>query len=338
MENILFKLQQIKKTYGKEFTLSVGDFNFHRGDVYALVGPNGAGKTTLIKLLAALILPDSGNLYLDNIQINKHADYNQLFSVRRRMTFVSQKPLLFDKSVFANVMYGLKVRKTPFKTASLRVEETLKLLDILHLAGRNGKTLSAGEAQKAALARALVLQTEALLLDEPFANISPHDIPAIEKIILERARGGCCVIIATHLLSGAGRLTDKIIHLRNGIISEASVENILKGEVVAKDNEKYLKTGDAPLINIITEKSGNVVASINPHDILISLSPISSSARNCLKCIINRVSSNGETVKLEVDVGTKLTVLVTKLSYDELKLNIGKEVFLTFKATAVEIF
>jgi molybdopterin-binding protein len=337
MQTPLFRLRNVKKSYSNHFTLSIDNLDFHCGKIAALVGPNGAGKTTLLRILATLLPPDSGALSIDNIEVNSHLSHSQLLSTRRKITFLSQKPLLFNRSVLSNVLYGLAVRKLPRRHAVQSAKAALRLVGALSLADRNGKTLSAGETQKVALARSLALEPEALLLDEPFANVSPEDIPSLENVLLERATSGSCIVIATHIPAGAHKLTDRIIYLRNGSVCKTPAENIFRAKVMAKDGEKFLCADAAPPIYAVTDKTGDVTASISPRDILISITPLSSSARNCLKGTITAAGFEGETVALTIDVGIKLTAVITKHSYSELALNIGKEVYLTFKATAVEI-
>jgi molybdopterin-binding protein len=337
MQTSFFRLREIKKSYGNQFALSVESLDFGRGEIAALVGPNGAGKTTLLRILATLLAPDSGTLLIDNVEASQRLSHSQLLSTRRKMTFVFQKPFLFNSSVLANILYGLKVRGLPRRAALQKVESALHSVGVLHLIHRNGKTLSAGETQKVALARALALETEALLLDEPFANVSLEDIGLLENVLLEHARNGCCIVIANHIPANALRLTDRVIYLRNGSICEKVAENVIRGKIIIRDGEKTLCAAGSPPIQVVTDKTGDVIASINPRDILISVSPLSSSARNCLKGVITQASSEGETIRLTVDAGVRLTSLVTKSSYCELALNIGKEVYLTFKATAVEI-
>jgi molybdopterin-binding protein len=337
MQPPFFRLREIKKSYGNQFTLSVESLDFGHGEIAALVGPNGAGKTTLLRILATLLAPDSGTLLIDKTEARQRLRYSQLLSTRRRITFVLQKPFLFSGSVLSNILYGLKVRGLPRRVALQKAQSALRSAGVLHLSHRNAKSLSAGEGQKVALARSLALETEALLLDEPFANVSPEDIPPLENILLERARSGCCIVIASHIPASVHRLTDRVIYLRSGSICEEPAENILRGKIVIRDGEKYLCVADAPPIQVVTDKTGDVTVSINPRDILISTVPLLSSARNTLKGVITQASSEGETVRLTVDAGLRLTSLVTKSSYSELALNIGKEVYLTFKATAVEI-
>jgi molybdopterin-binding protein len=337
MQTELLRLRNIKKSYSNHFTLSIDDLDFHRGEIAALIGPNGAGKTTLLRILATLLPPDSGTVFIDNVEVNPRLSYSRLLHTRRRITFLSQKPLLFNRSVLSNVLYGLAVRKLPRRHAVERAQAALRSVGALSLADRNGKTLSAGETQKVALARALALEPEALLLDEPFANVSPEDVPLLENILLERASSGCCIVIASHIPASAYRLTDRMIHLRNGSICQAPAENIIRGKIVIRDGEKCLCAANLPPIQVITDKTGDVTASVNPRDILISVAPLSSSARNTLKGVITQASSEDETVSLTVDIGIKLTAMITKHSYSELALNIGKEVYLTFKATSLEI-
>jgi tungstate transport system ATP-binding protein len=139
----------------------------------------------------------------------------------RRVTTVFQRPLLLNRSVQANVTYGLRLRGQ--RNSSQRVEAALEEVGLKHMARQRARTLSGGEAQRVALARAIVLQPDVLLLDEPTANLDPYNVGLIEDIVqaLNRQRETTLVLV-THNVFQAKRLAHRVALLLEGQIVEVS--------------------------------------------------------------------------------------------------------------------
>jgi tungstate transport system ATP-binding protein len=150
--------------------LAVSSLEIARGEVIVLIGPNGAGKSTLLQTLACLRQPTTGTLRFAGQTIDL---YGPPLALRRRLAVVFQEPLLFDSTVEENVASGLKLRGAAKAVIHQRVTTWLEQLGIVHLAGRQARTLSGGEAQRTSLARAFVLEPDLLLLDEPFSMLDP---------------------------------------------------------------------------------------------------------------------------------------------------------------------
>lgn len=204
------------------FTLLIDEIKFTNERVNVIAGHNGSGKTTLLRIMALLDSPDSGSVLLNGNAIAGKLNG----SYRRRIGYLTQKPYLFDMSVFDNIALGLRIRGV-FDTS--RVREMTDALGISHLAGRRIKGLSAGEYQKTAIAQTLIFRPEMLLMDEPCANVDEQSIPLIENAISNLcANNNTLVILTTHSMEQAYRFSSDITVLSDGKLAGFSHENIFK--------------------------------------------------------------------------------------------------------------
>ncbi len=142
-------------------------------------------------------------------------------SLSRRLTCVTQAPLLFSTALFKNIIFGLKFRDLTDNEIRARASEALLLGGLSHLAGAKAKTLSVGEAQRAAMVRAYALRPEIVFLDEPFANLDPEGGRLMERLTLKMKDEGAAVVLVTHNLFQARRLSDQVYFLFNGRLIES---------------------------------------------------------------------------------------------------------------------
>jgi len=216
----LYRLEDLVFSYpGSAFTLAIASLEGRPGEVLALVGPNGAGKSTLLGLLAFLLRPVGGRLEFRGGE--PWADANGAFAARRDAVLVSHHPYLFTGTIADNVGFGLRLRKVPEPERSARVKEALALVDLDGWGGRPVAGLSAGQAQRVAMARALILRPRVLLLDEPTANLDAG--LALRTAALLREAGhawGATVVFSTHNFPHASRLAGTVLYLSEGRRSE----------------------------------------------------------------------------------------------------------------------
>jgi tungstate transport system ATP-binding protein len=220
----MIRLVGITKRYGETEALRDVSLEIKKGDVFAIIGSSGAGKTTLLRIISMLETDYSGEYYLNDIDVRKNQE-----DLRKCITMVFQKPVMFNASVFDNVAYGLRIRGLSSQEVESRVNSVLELVGLYELRKKNAKKLSGGEQQRVALARALVLETEVLVLDEPTANLDAGNVQMIEAIIKEITDDGVTVIMATHNLFQAKRLANMVAYLNSGeLVEVGSVKQIFE--------------------------------------------------------------------------------------------------------------
>jgi tungstate transport system ATP-binding protein len=219
MNEFIYQLRDVSKAYNGRCVLQVNSLDIRQGEIFALVGPSGAGKSTMLRLLNFLEPPSSGRIRFLEAEFTPSRPVPMKFL--RRVTTVFQRPLLLNRSVGANVTYGLRLRGQ--RDSGHRVEAALEEVGLEHMARQRARTLSGGEAQRVALARAIVLQPDVLLLDEPTANLDPYNVGLIEDIVraLNRQRE-TTVVLVTHNVFQAKRLAHRVALLLEGQVVEVS--------------------------------------------------------------------------------------------------------------------
>jgi tungstate transport system ATP-binding protein len=213
--SVQLRLVDIKKSYRKVTALNSVSLEMEGGKIIVLLGVNGAGKSTLMRIMAGLETADSGQLLFNNQNIDCK-------SLRQVSTLVFQKSAMFSTNVYYNMAYGLRIRKVPKVETKKKVAEALQAVRLSGFEKRRAKKTSGGEQQRIALARAFLLESHVLLLDEPTANLDPNSASIIEKAIVNRKSEERIIVLATHNLNQARRMADLIIHIHNGEIVEIS--------------------------------------------------------------------------------------------------------------------
>ena len=348
------ELKNISKAYGAKVVVDGVNLQIREGEILALLGPNGSGKTTILKILAFIENPTSGEVQFLGEKVN----FKNTEKVRLQSTMVFQKTTLFGTSVYNNVAYGLKIRKLPKAEQDIEVKKALKLVKLEGFEKRNARKLSGGEQQRVAIARALVLKTKLLLLDEPTANLDPKNASILEEVIEKVNRENkITIIMATHNMFQAKTLPHRIALMDEGRLTEvgepatifgklsknlasfAAVVNTFRGIANAtSEGTAIVDVGGGVQVEITPQAEGEVTVFVNPTEIILSKTALKSSARNMFKGRVTEISDLGSLVKLKVDVGKSFTVQITKRSFSEMRLNLGAEVFVAFKASSVQVF
>jgi tungstate transport system ATP-binding protein len=341
--------------YGGAPVLDVPALTVEDGDLLAVIGPNGSGKSTFLRVIGFLERPATGEVRFRGAPVPP----GRALDIRRRMATVFQEPLLADTTVFENVALGLRFRGHPATERRQRVERWLERLGIAALADRRARTLSGGEAQRCALARALAIEPEVLLLDEPFAAL---DQPTREALIADLGailrRDRISTVLVTHDRAEARALADRVAVMMGGRIVQldapdrlfrapatdeiarfVGVETIVDGRVVsAGDGMVLIEVGGQKIQAVAAAAAGeHVRVCLRPEDVTLTPGGAAlpaSSARNRLTGTVAQIVVTGAQARVVVDCGFPLVALITHRSVDELGLAAGAPVTATFKATA----
>jgi tungstate transport system ATP-binding protein len=335
-EIIDITISSIVHQYNGKTVLDIDHLSFTRGSIYAVLGQNGSGKTTLLSILGLLLKPTAGKVFFEGQDI--YLQSTSITAIRSKISTVIQNPLLFDTTVENNIAYGLKIRGIPKEDRKRTVQHCLQLVGLEGFEKRKAKELSGGEAQRIAIARALAIKPQVLFLDEFTANVDEKTIALLEDVIKRVNRDyTSTVFLVTHDTHQAYRLADEVINLFEGRVVRPSLENLFRGTIEKVNDRSVFDTGRMRM-EVVAEKKGSAYAVIDPRDIIVSASPLRSSARNSFYGIIRAIFDNGSSVRLGITAGEELTVKMTKDSLSEMKLTVGSRVYLTFKSTAVEVF
>ena len=331
----------------------------NKGETFAIIGPNGSGKTTLLRILALLESPTKGEIkYLGKDITNLSRKDKTLF--RRKFSFVRQKPLVRDASVFENIAYGLKVRGMKDNQYRSIVEEMIESLGLSGMENKNARSLSGGEMQRVVIAMNFIITPEIYLLDEVSANLDPMNIKILDSFINKiKQDKEKTIILSTHDRYEAIRLADRIAVLNQGKINQINspsvifqspkdeftahfvgYENIFTGnaQLDSETNLNHVKINDI-VITTSDQKEGIVKVCVHPESIILAKNPPQNvSSLNLFKGKVDEIRDLGNIIHVIIKTNSeKFLVSVTKLSQQKLGIKFGTEVYINFKATDVKI-
>lgn len=348
----MIKIKDLHKSW-KDFSLKNINLEVKNKEYLVILGPTGAGKTLLLEMIVGFHSPDSGEIWINGENVTDSPPE------KRKVGFVYQDYMLFPHmTVKENVEFGLKMHGIPPAERKKATNDVLELTGLIPLRDRFPNTLSGGEQQKTALARALIIKPEVLLLDEP---LSALDVNTQKKLQSELKRLHeeleITTVHVTHNQVEAFILADRLAVMKDGAIVQTGspeqvfhkprddyvarfvgFENLFDGEVI--ENQKNVAKIDigGVVIEAVTEKVGKCVVGVRPDDIIVSERLFKSSVRNTLKGTIMDFVDMDAFVSLIVSVdNSSFAALITKRSFLEMRLKKGSEVYLSFKASAVHV-
>src|SRR6184192_530624 len=238
----MLELVAVRHRYDGRVVLDIERFAVAPGSGVAIVGPNGSGKSTLLRLLALLERPSEGEVRLDGVVVAGGKARRAGAAPRRRITLVEQRPVLLRGTVRENLEFGLQVRGIRRTEVNSRTRDTAARLGITALLDRRRHELSDGEVQRVAVARALAVEPDVLLLDEPASSADRAAAQTLYRALAEeRARRPLAVCLASHQLEDAYRWADDVRALAEGRLSPVTPENLFRVDLPVSTSGGDLK-------------------------------------------------------------------------------------------------
>lgn len=210
------KFRGIEKRFGKVVAVKKMDLEIPEGSLVTLLGPSGCGKTTLLRMLAGLEEPSSGDIYIKGKRMNETPIH------KRNLGMIFQNYALFPhKTIFENVAFGLKYRNIPGSVISEKVEKALETVRLPGVGNRMPSQLSGGQQQRIALARAIVIEPDVLLMDEPLSALDENLREDMRREIDNLQQDlGVTTIFVTHDQREALSMSDKVVVMKDGFIQQ----------------------------------------------------------------------------------------------------------------------
>lgn len=300
----------VTKNFGEFAALTEVSIEVTEGSLTALLGPSGSGKSTLLRIIAGLESPDSGQVLLDGQDVTAARPQD------RGIGFVFQHYAAFNHmTVRQNVAFGLRIRKRPKPEVTARVDELLELVGLTAWGGQRPAQLSGGQRQRMALARALAVQPQVLLLDEPFGALDAN-VRAELRQWLRRLHDeqGVTTVLVTHDQEEAMEVADTIAVMHEGRIEQTGTPR----DVYDSPANDFVMGFLGPAVRIDGEL-------MRPHDLRIALEP----EDGAIEAMVTRIIHLGFEVRVEVELPdrTPARAQLTRAQASELELARGDIVY-----------
>ncbi|MBZ4664508.1 MAG: peptide transporter substrate-binding protein [Caloramator sp.] len=288
--SVAIKIENVVKKYEKTTVIPNLSLDIKNGEFFTLLGPSGCGKTTLLRMIAGFNSIDGGYIKFDDEVIN------QIPAYKRNIGMVFQNYAIFPHlTVKENVEYGLKLRKIPKAESDKRVEEMLKTVKMYDYKDRLPDRLSGGQQQRIALARAIVIRPNVLLMDEPLSNLDAKLRVEMRSVIRDIQKEiGITTVYVTHDQEEALAISDRIAVMKEGVVQQVGTpcqiykrptnifvatfigsSNLIKAKIKFENDDKYIVFNNEFKIKMDNLKKNvkdgqSVVVSIRPEELKIS--------------------------------------------------------------------
>jgi molybdate transport system ATP-binding protein len=333
---------------GVDVEFSVGD-----GEVLAVLGPNGAGKSTVLRVLAGLLRPDDGQVVVDRDQVWDSND-RHLPAHQRSLGMVFQDHLLFPHlSITENVAFGLRSRGAKRAPARAAAAPWLARVGLAGLGDRRPGELSGGQAQRAALARALVGDPRVLLLDEPLSALDARTRLTVRaELHRHLADYAGSAVLVTHDPIDAMALADRVVVVEDGRVVQAGtpaeVARRPRTDYVARlvglvllpgtGAGQHVELAGGGVVTVAEEAAGPVFVAVRPESVALYLQHPDGSPRNVWPLRLVSATPHGSVVRCDLAGEVPLTADVTATSFAELGLAPGAEVWASVKASEIAVY
>lgn len=291
MEEAIIRLENLCKQFGENPVINKLNMNIQKGEFLTLLGPSGCGKTTVLRMIAGFEKPTSGNIYIENKEIQDTEPYH------REINTVFQNYALFPHmTIFDNIAFGLNIKKVAKDEVKDRVKEMLELVQLSGYEARKPNQLSGGQKQRVAIARALINRPKVLLLDEPLGAL---DLKLRKQMQFElkglQKKLGITFVYVTHDQEEALTMSDRIAILCGGNLEQLGrpkeiyehpetkfvadfigESNLFYGKVCEKqgdDARVELENGIVPIRSKNVQSNDIVDISVRPENISFGVNP-----------------------------------------------------------------
>lgn len=311
-------IRDIKKSFNRIEVLKGVDLEIEKGEFICFLGPSGCGKTTLLRIIAGLETPNSGNIFLNERDITK------LDPSLRNLSMVFQSYALFpNMTVYENIEYGLKKKIRDKEKRKSKIMEVLKLVGLEHIFFKYPDEMSGGQQQRVSLARAIALEPDILLLDEPLSALDAkvrENLRSEIKDIQEKL--GITTIMVTHDQEEALTMGDKIAVINGGEVVQFGEPKEIY------NNPKDIFVADfIGKINFITDKD-NEVYTVRPENIIYSFEE----KERYTETIIKKIEFRGAFYRVFLSMNEKEILLdIMSKEMEKYNLKVGDRLFIDFK-------
>ncbi|MFL9836497.1 LPS export ABC transporter ATP-binding protein [Flavobacterium sp. ST-75] len=230
---MILRADNLVKTYKGRSVVKGISVEVNQGEIVGLLGPNGAGKTTSFYMIVGLVKPNSGKIYLDNMDIT---DYPMYKRAQNGIGYLAQEASVFRKlSIEDNILSVLQLTNLSKKEQEAKMEALIDEFSLQHIRTNRGDLLSGGERRRTEIARALATDPKFILLDEPFAGVDPVAVEDIQRIVAQLKNKNIGILITDHNVQETLAITDKTYLMFQGDILKAGVpEDLASDEMVRK--------------------------------------------------------------------------------------------------------
>ena len=339
---MIYTISGLTKIYGSRTVLDIPRLDIEQEHIYALLGPNGAGKTTLLNIFGFLDTPTTGEIRYRS-QTVRYSEHD-LQRLRKEVIMVDQHPILFTTTVYKNIEFGLRIRKISPKARERIIAESLDMVGMGDFARAPAQNLSGGETQRVAIARALALSPNVFLCDEPTSSVDVENQNIIINILRQiNDLKKITVVFTTHDRSQAARLAHHTLVLNRGRIAPTMYENIFRGVLQDTSTTKSLcvihERIRLPIDrDQIRGKNQTVRVLIDPQKIDLVRPGEDNSDSNCTYGRVVQIMEENGNIRIVVDAGVWIALLVPKVRYDEIRPSVGDHVELHIPPQAIQIF
>lgn len=228
---MILRAENLQKQYGKRKVVKGVSIELHQGEIVGLLGPNGAGKTTTFYMIVGLIKPDEGKVYIDQEDVTSYPMYKR---AQKGVGYLPQEASVFrGLSVEDNIMSVLEMTNTPKHIRKERTEQLLEEFSLTHVRKSMGGVLSGGERRRTEIARALAVNPNFILLDEPFAGVDPIAVEDIQEIVSKLIEKNIGVLVTDHNVHETLAITSRSYLLFDGdILMSGTAEELAANEHV----------------------------------------------------------------------------------------------------------